>query len=80
MRTGAIEYDGAIFRIHAHVVSSDSPEAAELLEFRDRLRRDPALLAAYVTNKRSILADGVTDALDYSVLKGSFIRAALANT
>ena len=79
MRIGAILHEDEIFRVHAHVVSHDSPEAAELLRFRDRLRGDPALVAAYVADKRSILADGATDPLDYSTRKGGFIRAALEN-
>jgi len=51
MRVGAIQRVGEIYRIHVHVVSSDSPEAAELLGFRDRLRASPDLIAAYIANK-----------------------------
>ena len=77
MRKGAIEFEGTTFRIHAHVIAIDSPEAEELRGFRDRLRREPALLAAYVERKREILAAGVNDSLDYSIVKGEFIQREL---
>lgn len=77
MRVGAYEYDGKLFRLHAHVIAMDSPEVAELRAFRDRLRNDPALLAAYVERKRQIIAAGVTDTVDYSLHKGDFVGAVL---
>lgn len=78
MRVGALEYDGKLFRLHAHVIARDSPEVTELRAFRDQLRHNPALLSAYVERKRQILAAGVTDAVDYSIAKGEFISALLA--
>jgi GrpB-like predicted nucleotidyltransferase (UPF0157 family) len=80
MRVGAIEHDGAIYRIHVHVVASHSPEAGELIGFRDRLRSSPALLAEYVATKRRILAEGITDSLDYSIAKGDFIANEIARS
>jgi GrpB-like predicted nucleotidyltransferase (UPF0157 family) len=77
MRLGAYEYDGKLFRLHAHVIAMDAPEVTELRAFRDRLRNDPALLAAYIERKRQIIAAGVTDTVDYSYSKGEFISAAL---
>lgn len=74
MRKGAIEFDGAWFRIHAHVIARDSAEVEELRSFRDRLCADAVLMAAYVARKREILAAGVTDSLDYSYAKGEFIQ------
>lgn len=70
MRVGTIEYSGKTFRLHAHVIVSDADEAAEFRSFRDRLRASPELTAAYVARKREILAAGVSDAVDYSIVKG----------
>jgi GrpB-like predicted nucleotidyltransferase (UPF0157 family) len=78
MRVGALEHDGQVFRLHIHVIAASSPEVAELRAFRDRLRADPALVAAYVARKQAILAAGITDSLDYSYAKGPFIRDVLA--
>jgi GrpB-like predicted nucleotidyltransferase (UPF0157 family)/mannose-6-phosphate isomerase-like protein (cupin superfamily) len=77
MRIGSIEYDGTRFLLHAHVIVLNSPEVAELRSFRDRLRGDPALLDQYVALKRRIVAEGVTDSLDYSIRKGEFIAGIL---
>jgi len=74
MRTGSIEYDGAIFRVHAHVIAADSPEVEELRLFRDRLRADQKLVAYYVARKQVIIGAGVTDSIEYSMEKGDFIR------
>lgn len=78
MRTGAIEWNGKRFRIHAHVIAAESAEAGQLREFRDQLRGDSALRAAYVNSKRAILGAGITDTLDYCVAKGEFIERTLA--
>ena len=77
MRLGSIEYDGTRFRLHAHVIAFDSPEVVELRTFRDRLRGEPMLLEQYVALKRKIIAEGVTDSLDYSIRKGDFIAGTL---
>ncbi len=77
MRIGSIDYDGTRFRLHAHVIAVDSKEVAELRTFRDRLWGEPMLLEQYVALKRKIIAEGVTDSLDYSVRKGEFIAATL---
>jgi ribosomal-protein-alanine N-acetyltransferase len=45
--------------------------------FRDRLRADPALVAAYVAAKRAILDAGVTDRLDYASRKAEFVEGVL---
>ena len=73
MRLGSIEHDGTRFRLHVHVIASDSPEVSELRTFRDRLRGEPLLLEQYVALKRKIIAQGVTDSLEYSIRKGEFI-------
>jgi GrpB-like predicted nucleotidyltransferase (UPF0157 family) len=76
MRTGTVLYEGARFRVHAHVVVESSPEAASLIAFRDRLRGDPKLLADYVARKRAIIGSGITQTGDYSNAKSTFIRRA----
>lgn len=75
MRTGAIDNEDQAFLIHVHLVPVTSPEVAELLDFRDRLRADPALVAEYVAAKRTILDAGVRDSQDYAARKGEFIAA-----
>jgi len=77
MRLGALDYDGATFLLHVHVVPADSPEVAELRGFRDRLRADPALVAAYVARKRAIIGAGLVEGGAYARAKGAFIRAVL---
>jgi GrpB-like predicted nucleotidyltransferase (UPF0157 family) len=78
MRTGTFEYDGSIFRLHAHVIAADSAEVEELRTFRERLRADPELVAAYVARKRAIIASGITDEGEYATAKGSFVQDALS--
>jgi GrpB-like predicted nucleotidyltransferase (UPF0157 family) len=75
MRTGAIDYEGETFLLHVHVVPDSSPEMAELLDFRDRLRDEPNLLIEYVAAKHKILQAGVLDGVDYAERKGTFIAA-----
>ena len=77
MRTGSVDHDGSRFRVHAHVIAADAPEASELRAFRERLRADPGLVDAYVARKRAILAEGITDSLDYSIRKGGFVGEVL---
>ena len=78
MRVGAVVHEGRRFPVHVHVIAATAPEAAELLWFRDRLRGDGTLRAAYEAEKRRILAAGVTDGVDYSNAKASFIEGVLA--
>jgi GrpB-like predicted nucleotidyltransferase (UPF0157 family) len=77
MRLGSLEHDGTTFLLHVHVIAAASPEAGQMRLFRDRLRGDAALVAAYVAAKRAILAEGVTDSVDYSIRKGDFVARAL---
>jgi GrpB-like predicted nucleotidyltransferase (UPF0157 family)/mannose-6-phosphate isomerase-like protein (cupin superfamily) len=77
MRTGSVAHAGATFNLHVHVIAASSPEVQVLREFRDRLRADAALVAAYVAAKKAILADGCTDPLDYCYRKGEFVTEAL---
>jgi len=80
MRVGAIEFEGSMFRLHVHVIEMHSPEVAEMRAFRDALRADPQMVADYVARKRQIIASGVTDSVDYSVEKGSFIQSRLTES
>jgi GrpB-like predicted nucleotidyltransferase (UPF0157 family) len=77
MRVGSIEFFGRIYRIHAHIIEEGSPEARDLVRFRDLLRADAELLRAYEAQKREILARGITKSTEYSKAKGDFIRRAL---
>jgi len=77
MQTGSVVHDGTTFLLHVHVIAASSPEARELLRFRDRLRADPDLVGSYVAAKKAILASGVTDSVDYCVRKGGFVEQAL---
>jgi GrpB-like predicted nucleotidyltransferase (UPF0157 family) len=77
MRQGSVLYDGKTFPLHIHVIAVTAPEAGELRRFRDKLRADPQLVASYVAAKKAILADGVTDSIDYCNLKGAFVQRTL---
>src|SRR5262245_33137273 len=77
MRTGSLTHEGATFNLHVHVIAASSPEVLVLRAFRDRLRADPALVAAYVAAKKAILAGGCTDPIDYCYRKGEFVTEAL---
>jgi GrpB-like predicted nucleotidyltransferase (UPF0157 family) len=77
MRVGSLAFEGGRFPIHAHVIARDSDEASELIRFRDRMRSDPDLRAAYVARKREIIHAGVADSLEYSIIKGAFVRNVL---
>jgi GrpB-like predicted nucleotidyltransferase (UPF0157 family)/mannose-6-phosphate isomerase-like protein (cupin superfamily) len=77
MRTGSLVHDGTTFLLHVHVLAASSPEVPGLRAFRDRLRADPALVAAYVAAKKAILAGGCTDPIDYCYRKGEFVTEAL---
>jgi GrpB-like predicted nucleotidyltransferase (UPF0157 family) len=66
-------------------VAEEDPDAVELLQFRDALRADPALVAGYVAAKRAALAAAAAkgasyvsgDAMEYVQAKGPFIERAL---
>lgn len=80
MRTGSVERAGKRYRIHVHVVARGSQEAQDTLYFRDCLRADPELLAAYVKTKKKIIAAGTTDPVDYAKAKGEFIQQCLGSS
>lgn len=73
MSTGTLDYEGDIFLLHVHIVPASSPDLAELLDFRDRLRADPFLVSQYIAAKRALLAAGIHDSVDYARAKGHFV-------
>ncbi len=79
MRVGAIELAGEVFRLHVHVVARDDAEATDLRRFRDVLRKDDALSAAYQAKKRAILQSGLSEPVGYTREKGEFITAVLGS-
>jgi GrpB-like predicted nucleotidyltransferase (UPF0157 family) len=78
MRVGALEHAGRTFRLHVHVIAADSPEAATLRAFRERLAANPELMTSYVERKRAILATGITDCRLYTGMKSAFVQEVLA--
>jgi GrpB-like predicted nucleotidyltransferase (UPF0157 family) len=77
MLQGAVSDNGQRYRIHLHVIPTNLDDAAELREFRDALRADPAMCAAYTARKRAIVAAGTTDSLQYTHAKAGWIEGQL---
>ena len=74
VRIGTIDHDGETFRVH--ILAEDAPEVARQRHFRDTLRADPTLVAAYVADKRRIATGGgVRDGGAYADAKGRFIAS-----
>ena len=83
MRVATVSALDGSFQVHAHVIERSGREYRELIAFRDALRRDSELRGAYEKTKQQIIASGITDSLEYSNAKGSFITtilSTLANT
>ncbi len=70
---GAVEHEGTLFRIHLHVVPIDHPVVNERRAFRDRLRNDMNFREAYLLEKQKILAQGITDPIEYTAAKSDFV-------
>ena len=64
---------------HIHLYIMPAPAYAEKLAFRDALRADPALAAAYAAEKQRVAATVAWDKAAYSVAKGPFIVRVLAS-
>jgi GrpB-like predicted nucleotidyltransferase (UPF0157 family) len=75
LRTGSWVHDGETFLLHIHVIPASSPEVDEMRFFRACLRADPELVRAYVARKLEIIASGVTNSVEYSRIKGEFLKA-----
>ncbi|MFA9445276.1 GrpB family protein [Egicoccus sp. AB-alg6-2] len=69
---------GARRLAHLHLVAGDDPHVAELLAFRDALRGDAELAAAYATHKRSAATDHRGDREAYTAAKTAFVLGVLA--
>ena len=80
MRKGAIDHAGTPHTIHLHIVPEGSSDLAEMVAFRDRLRADPALVAAYGRLKQELVESGVTDGIAYTHAKSAFILGVLGET
>jgi GrpB-like predicted nucleotidyltransferase (UPF0157 family) len=78
MRVASVSALGGSFLVHAHVIERNGAEHRELIGFRDALRRDSQLLTTYEKNKQEILARGITDSVEYSNAKESFIATILS--
>lgn len=79
---GTLAHDGVPFRLHLHLIPAADPEVAAQRRFRDALRADPTLVAAYAARKRAVLAGperarDATDGTDYNRGKDAFIRAVI---
>jgi len=70
--------DGGQLRVHLHAVVEGSDLWREHLAFRDVLRGDEALRAAYGMLKRDLAARFAHDKTAYTDAKGPFIQAAIA--
>lgn len=79
MLTGLVVRDNTAFRIHCHVMPPARGELREQVRFRDALRADPALRAAYAVAKERIVAEGrESDPGElYTVRKSDFVVDAL---
>jgi GrpB-like predicted nucleotidyltransferase (UPF0157 family) len=74
---GSVGLEGVSLPLHVHLISIGSPEIEEMRFFRACLRADPYLLKAYVAKKRGIIAQGVTDLVEYCRMKGEFFEEVL---
>ncbi len=74
---GAIQFQGHLFRMHIHVQPSDHPSGTEKRVFRDRLRSEPELLAAYMAHKQALISHGTVDPIKYASAKSGFVQQAL---
>ncbi len=77
MREASLAFENEIFRVHAHISSKSSPLPSIFLSFRDLLRSRPDLVVQYVENKKSVIAEGLTDRASYTHGKSEFIQSVL---
>jgi len=76
---GAVSYAGSVFRLHIHVLPQAHPMVMTNRAFRDQLRGDPQLIAAYVACKQSLIALGTTEPTAYTQAKMPFISAIMGS-
>ncbi len=79
MLMAALDEGGDRFRIHLHVIPPARGELAEMRGFRDALRANPSLCAAYLATKQAIVTDAPAgDAnLLYAAREAGFVEDAL---
>lgn len=65
-------------RVHLHALVQDAPLWRSHLAFRDALREDPALRAAYQTLKRRLASEHADDTARYTAAKAPFVQRVLA--
>jgi GrpB-like predicted nucleotidyltransferase (UPF0157 family) len=66
-------------RVHVHAVQQHSTIWTNHLDFRDKLRVDPALMHAYAELKQKLAQTFRDDKAAYTEAKGPFISATLAS-
>ncbi len=71
---GSVDWQGARFRTHMHLIPEGWPEIETQRTFRDRLRADPDLVKAYCALKEAVLAAGAGDNVAYNAGKEAFIK------
>lgn len=65
--------------VHVHVYSPGCPEVARVVEFRDRLRRDPDARRLYEATKRALASREWGDMNEYAEAKTAVIERILAS-
>jgi GrpB-like predicted nucleotidyltransferase (UPF0157 family) len=76
---GAFRHGLTTYRVHVHIVPTDSPEVAAMRGFRDALRADPVLRRRYAALQRAIAAGGAVDPVTFTKAKHDWIAATLAH-
>jgi GrpB-like predicted nucleotidyltransferase (UPF0157 family) len=74
---GTWTHNGDTFHLHVHLLPADSEEADSMRFFRSCLRADAELARAYVLQKRSIVAGGVSEDAEYCRQKAAFLKMVL---
>ena len=72
---GAVRHMGDVFRLHIHVLPRRHPMVLTNRAFRDLLRSDATVVAAYVACKQALLAMGTSEPIAYTQAKMPFIRS-----
>jgi GrpB-like predicted nucleotidyltransferase (UPF0157 family) len=72
--------DGVRRVAHLHLLAADHPKVEQTLRFRDALRADPELAAAYAQVKRRAAVTHADDREAYTRAKTAFVEDVLART
>ncbi|MEI6790062.1 MAG: GrpB family protein [Myxococcaceae bacterium] len=68
------DLDQRIDYIHLHMFTEGHSDAMHLIQFRDALRKSPALVQEYTQIKRQLKEDN-SERHEYTLLKGDFVKA-----